>query len=71
MGLSSVVTNEPIEVGKSPVEVEDFRKKTEHFRGINRIYLKVMKKTQKVSTCNQLDLETLGYQLFLPKILSR
>ena len=30
------------------------------FRGICRIYLKLMKKNRKMSTCNRLDLETLG-----------
>ena len=33
---------------------------THHFRGIHEIYLKLMKKIEKkITTCNQLDLETI------------
>ena len=31
-----------------------------HFRGIYRIYLNLLKRNRKMSTCNRLDLETLG-----------
>jgi hypothetical protein len=55
--LFSVVTNAPIE----PVEVQDFKKITHHLRGISRMYLlSFMKKNQIITTCNRLDLETLG-----------
>jgi hypothetical protein len=36
---------------------------TNHFGEVFRMYLDSMKKNQKMSTCNQLDLETLGSQL--------
>ena len=32
-----LVTNEPIEFEKTPVEVQDYKKITDHFRGIYRI----------------------------------
>jgi hypothetical protein len=48
-------------VTDEPVDVRDFRKITDHFRGIyGRIYLKRMKQNWKMSTCNQLDLESPG-----------
>jgi hypothetical protein len=52
------VTDEPVEFEKQPVEVQDFRRITDHFRGIGRIYFKP--KTKKISTCDRLDLGTLG-----------
>jgi hypothetical protein len=52
-----LVTNELVEFEKQPVEVQDFREFTDHFRGIYRIYLKLMKENRKMSTCNRLDLE--------------
>ena len=33
-----LVTNEPVEFEKSSVEVQDYKKITNHFRGIYRIY---------------------------------
>jgi hypothetical protein len=68
-------TDEPIEFERWPVEVEvDFRKITNHLKGIYRIYLKYIKKNHKkhhkMSTrCNQLDLETLGSQPIMPRNL--
>ena len=41
-----------------PVEVQDFTKITDLLRGINGIYLVLMKKTQKTVTCDWSDLET-------------
>ena len=38
-----LVTDEPVEFEKLPVEVGDFMKLTYHFRGIYKIYLKWMK----------------------------
>jgi hypothetical protein len=35
-----LVADEPFEFKKKPVEVKDFRKFTDHFRGIDRIYMK-------------------------------
>ena len=54
-----LVTDEPLEIEKSLVEVQDFRKINNCSRGIYGICLKPIKKTQKVSTCNRLDLKTL------------
>ena len=34
-----LVTDEPVEFEKWPVEVPDFRRITDHFRGMNGIYL--------------------------------
>ena len=48
-----LVTNEP-------VEVQDCRKISDHFRGICGIYLELMKKTRKITTRNHWNLETLG-----------
>jgi hypothetical protein len=56
-----LVTDEPVEIEKSLVEVQDFRKINKFSREIYGIYLKPIKKTRKVSTCNQLDLKTLKY----------
>jgi hypothetical protein len=56
-----LVTNEP-------VEVQDCGKMTNHFRGIYRIYPNVIKKNRRMSTCNQMDLQTLGSQPIMPKI---
>jgi hypothetical protein len=36
-----LITDEPVKFEKSPVEVGDFRRITDHFRGIyRRVYLK-------------------------------
>ena len=55
-----IVTNEPVEFEEHPVEFQDVRKITDHFRGIHRI-----KENQRMSTCNRLDLQTLGSQLMI------
>ena len=38
-----LVADEPVEFEKQPVEVQDFGKFTNHFRGIYGIYFKWMK----------------------------
>ena len=38
-----LVTNEPVEFEKKPVEVQDCMKITGHFKGIYRIYLNSIK----------------------------
>ena len=43
------------------VEVQDFRKTTDRFRGIYDIYLDLIKKSRKITTCNRLDLEPLRF----------
>ena len=42
-----LATNELVEFEKSHVEVQDFTKITNYFRGICRIYLELMKKNLK------------------------
>ena len=53
-----LVIDEPVEFGISLVEVQDFGKITDQFRGIYGIYLKLMKKLWKITTCNWMELET-------------
>ena len=58
-----MVTNEP-------VEPQVCRKITVHFRGIYGIYPNLVKENRRMSTCNRLDLQTLGYQpVVTPKSL--
>ena len=64
-----LVTNEPVEFEKEPVEVQDYRKITDHFRGIYRIYPNLTKENRRMSTCNRLDLQTLGSQRIMSKNL--
>ena len=46
-----LVAYELVEFEKEPVEVRDFRRITDHFRGLYRIYLKRMKaKLEDVNT---------------------
>ena len=64
-----LVADKPVEFEDGPVEVQDFRKITHHFREIYEIFLKLTKKHRKMWTCNQLDLETLGSRPILSKNL--
>ena len=64
-----LVTNEPVEFEKRPVEIQDCRKITDHFREIYRIYSNLIKENRRMSTCNPLDFQTLGSQPFMPKNL--
>ena len=58
-----LVTNEP-------VEVQDYcRKNTDNCRGIYGIYPSFIKENRRMSTCNRLDLQTLGSQPVMPKLL--
>ena len=43
------------------------QKNTRHFRTLCEIYLKSIKKNRRISTCNRLDLQTLGSQPIMPK----
>ena len=46
-----IITNEPVEFEKQPVEVEECRKITDHARGFHRIYPKLIKEiTEDVHT---------------------
>ena len=61
-----LITNEPVVFGKQLVEVQDCRKITYHCREIYRI----LKENRRMSTCNLLDLQTLGSQpVIMPKNL--
>ena len=62
-----LVTNELVELEKWPVEVQDRRNITDHFRGIYRIYPYLIKERQRMSTCNRVDLQTLGSLPVMPK----
>ena len=61
-----LVTDEPVEFANSPVEVQDCRKITDKFRGIYGIYPNLLKENRRMSTCNRLDLQTLGSQPVMP-----
>jgi hypothetical protein len=57
-----LVTDEPVEVEKQPIEVQDFG---EEYRSFLRNLWNILQISQgnlehKFTTCNQLDLETLG-----------
>ena len=52
-------------VWEIPVEVQDCRKITNHFR----TYPNLIKENRMMSTCNRLDLQTLGSQPIMPKNL--
>ena len=62
-----LVTDEPVQFEEEPVEVQDFRRITNHFRGIYGIYLKCIKQNWKMSTCNRLDVESLQSWPTMPK----
>ena len=65
-----LVTNKPVEFEKWAVEVQDNRKITDHSRGIYRLYPNLIKENRRrMSTCNRLDLQTLGSQPVMPKNL--
>ena len=54
------ITDEPIEFEKQPVQIQDFGKIIDLFKGTCIPFLKLIKKNQKMSTCNRFVLETLG-----------
>ena len=62
-----LVTDEPVEFEKQPIEVQDCRKITDCFIGIHRIHPNLMKENWRMmSTCNRLDSQTLlGSALFI------
>ena len=67
--IRQLVTDESVEFEKYPVEVQDCRKVTKNFRGIYRMYPKLIKENWRMWTCNRLDLQTLGSQPVMPKNL--
>ena len=50
----------PVEFEKYPVELQDFRKITDHFKGIYRIHLKLTKQNRRTSTYDQFNQESSG-----------
>ena len=64
-----LVTYEPVEFEKQPVEVQDWRKITDHFRGIYRIYPNFIEENRRMSACIRLHLQILGSQPVMPKNL--
>ena len=55
-GQNSVVADEPVGFEKQLVEVHCFRKITDRFGGICGIYLGLVVKSQKITTCNPIGL---------------
>ena len=53
-----LVTDEPVVFEEKPVEVQDCKKITDHFRETFGIYPNLIKENQRMSTCNRLDLQT-------------
>ena len=51
-----VVTDAPVEFENQAVEVQDYRKITDHFEQIFGIYLKLIKRNRKLALRNRLDL---------------
>ena len=56
-------------VTDEPVEVQDCRQITDHFRGTYGIYPNLVKENWRMLTYNRLDFQTLGSQRVMPKIL--
>jgi len=61
MEIQLLVTDELVDIEEWLVQVQDFRRIFDQFRGIHELYLNLMKNHWKMSTCNRLDLETLGF----------
>ena len=68
VSISMVGENRQL-VTDEPVEVQDCRKITDHSRGMYRIYPNLIKENRRMSTCNRLDLQTLGSRPVMPKNL--
>jgi len=56
-------------IPNEPVEVQDYKKNTCHFKGILRIDSTLIKESRKLRSCNRLDLQTHGSQPVMPKNL--
>jgi hypothetical protein len=54
-----LVTDWPVEFEKEPVEVQEFRRITDHFRG--NLWNMPQVDKEKITTCYWLDLETLQF----------
>ena len=70
-----LVTNEPFEFklqnNQLKIKTSEEKKILIIFIWIYGIYLKLIKKNQKITTCNQLDFEKQGFWPIMPKILPR
>ena len=64
-----LVRDELVEFEKQLVEVQDCRKISDRFRGIHGIFPNSIKENCRMSTCNRLDLQTLGSPPIMPKNL--
>ena len=64
-----LVTDELVEFENTWLKFKTIGKFTDHFRGIQGKNFKLVKENQKMSTCNRLDLETLGSRPIMPKNL--
>ena len=65
-----LVTDEPVGFEENPVEVQDCKKNIDHLRGIYRIHPSLIEENRRMSTCNRVDLQTLGSQrVIMPKNL--
>ena len=63
-----LVTDELVEFENKLVEVREFMRITDHYRGIYIIYFKCINQNRKImSTCNRLDLDTLRSWPTMPK----
>ena len=51
------------------LEFKTSRKITDHYRGVYGVHLKIIKKNWKITTCDRLDLATLGIWPIVPKNL--
>ena len=49
--------------------IKDFKKSSSRFKKIYRIYPNSIQENQRMSTCNRLDLQTLGSRPIVPKNL--
>ena len=69
LDLEAVIGENRQSVTNEPVEVQDCREITDHFRGISIIYRNLIKANRRMSTWNRLDLQTLGSQPAIPQNL--
>ena len=69
MVVADMIGENRQQVAAEPVEIQVCRKTTDRFRGIYRIYPNSVKENRRMSTCNRLNLQTLGSQPVMPKNL--
>ena len=64
-----LVTDASVKFENLSVEVQEFKKIIDNYRGIYWVYLKLIMKNRKIIPCNRLDLETPGSQQIMLKNL--